>query len=105
MIWTEMMERMPAPEFMQWHEVMRVDPFGGIRGDIQAALIAMQVVNMSGKVAKKDAELKDFLLEFMPKEKKEASGLRRQQTPEEMHANFLAVFKAATKKQKLKDAS
>lgn len=93
-----MMERMSAPEFMAWHEVMRVDPFGGIRGDIQAALIAMHIVNMSGKTVRKDVELKDLLLDFMADHK-------QQQTPEQMHANFIAILEFAKRKQKLKDAS
>lgn len=99
MIRAEMMDRMPATEFLEWHEVARLDPFGGIRGDIQAALIAMHVVNMSGKTVRKDVELKDLLLDFAQESR------NRQQTPEEMHAKFLAVFEFAKKKQQLKDAS
>lgn len=93
-----MMAEMSATEFMEWHEVMKLDPFGGIRSDIQAAIIASTVANMSGKTVKKDVKPADFLPEFMPRE---SESRRHRQSPEEMMAAFLSIAKTnATKKEK-----
>jgi hypothetical protein len=63
------------PQFLAWVEYAQVDPFGSERGDIQAALVASGVDNVSRTLINvnmdrsksnllKPASLSDFLLKF-----------------------------------------
>jgi hypothetical protein len=54
---------MTAKQFIEWGLYAQMDPFGDVRGDIQAASIVQMVFNMA--VSAKDRKpLKDFLLKF-----------------------------------------
>lgn len=98
MIRSEMMERMSAQEFAQWGVFLSVEPFGDMRRDLHAAIIASTIANMSGKTLRKEASAADFIPNFMATK----TVTQVAQSPEEMRANFLAVFNAAKKKAELK---
>lgn len=97
----EMILRMSSTEFMQWQAVAKFKPFGDSRSDIQMAILASTIANMSGKTVKKDTTLADFLPDWTG-----AKTVREHiQTPEEMHANFLRIFQFAKKKAEQEKAS
>lgn len=81
---------MPLEDFQKCFVYEQIEPFGDLRGDLQAGIIASTVANISGKKLEKNMAPKDFMPFFQEKP--------RQQTPEEMHANFLMVLNAAKKR-------
>lgn len=67
----ELGETMSCNEFMDhWYDYQR-NPWGERRADLHAALISQTVANYAGKMRKQAGELKDFLLDFDPKEEVE----------------------------------
>jgi len=73
-----------SAEFSEWMAYYRFDPFGGERGDLQAARVSLTVAGaFRGKGRR--PKLSDFMLDF-------DSGMRRQ-TDEEIEAVFNAVQK------------
>lgn len=67
-----------SAELAEWEAYWRINPFGPVRGDYQAALVAQTVAAAHGSKAK----LKDFLLRFEP---------RKPQSPE-LQQHLLNLF-------------
>lgn len=59
---------MSGLEFDMWREYYIKNPWGDRREDLRAALIAQTVANHAGMRRNEPASLKDFLLDFNPKE-------------------------------------
>jgi hypothetical protein len=52
-------------EIAEWREFYAIEPFGYVRGDLQAGVIASTVINYSGKTLKDDAPMakpSDFVM-------------------------------------------
>ena len=59
---------MSHAEFVQWQAYAALDPFGSVRGDMHAALVASTMANVSlGGKQRQSFKLQDFLLNFTPK--------------------------------------
>ena len=98
MIRSEMMERMSAEEFIQWGVFLSIEPFGDFRADVHMAIIASTIANMSGKTVRRDTKPADFIPNFMATK----TLVQTAQSPDEMRANFLAVFENVKRKAELK---
>ena len=88
---------MSATEFMQWQVLCSIEPFGDLRADVHAAMLATTISNMSGKSLKTDLQIKDFVIDFIKPPVR--------QSVEEMHANFLRIFEFAQNKAKQSEPS
>ena len=69
---------MDARELAEWEAYELIEPFGQVRGDLQAGVIAAEIVNivtqLYGKKKDKRATPADFLLKFeKPKPKQPAA--------------------------------
>lgn len=67
-----------------------IEPFGSLRDDVNFAMLAATVTNMSGKSIKKNVDIKDFMIDYMKPPVV--------QSVEEMHANFLRILEFAKNK-------
>lgn len=66
----ELCDRMDVQEFQLWQALYAVEPWGDIRADLRAGVVASTVVNWAGKTLKQGAPDKrpsDFLLFSQPK--------------------------------------
>ena len=78
---------MDAEELTEWAAYAQLDPFGGLRGDYQAAIIASTVVNaQAGKTCTK---VKDFMPQFGPPMPAPSM------SPQEIHARLSVMFRRA----------
>ena len=59
---------MSAREFGEWRALYGMEPFGGRRGDLQAAVVASTMANVM-RGDHEAYELDDFLLDFEREEK------------------------------------
>lgn len=57
----ELRARMDSYELMEWGALFAIEPWGDVRADLRAALIARTIVSVFGA---KNAKLTDFLLNF-----------------------------------------
>lgn len=63
----ELGETISSEELSEWEQFAQLHPFGCLRSDYQAALVASTIWNVN---AKKKLKLEDFLLKFRKKPKK-----------------------------------
>jgi Protein of unknown function (DUF4035) len=82
----ELLSSLDSEEIAEWAAFYRLDPFGGIRGDYQAAVVAQVVAQAN---AKKDHtfKLSDFLLKWGTKEQKDR-GMSQQEILSMIRARF-----------------
>lgn len=73
-----------AAEFAEWRAYYQLDPFGGVRGDLNTATIATLLNNVYGGKAE--------LLDFIPRFDKQESELDEGQSVEQMQS---VLFMAA----------
>lgn len=60
----ELQASMDSDELTEWAAYHKLDPFGGVRGDYQSAIITSNLMNaLAGKVVTKTS---DFIPEFGP---------------------------------------
>lgn len=62
---SELLQRISSKELTEWMAFYSIEPFGEVRADMRAALIAHTVA--AGAGAKK-IKLEDFMLKFEPQE-------------------------------------
>jgi len=84
----ELLARMDSDEMTEWIAYAQLDPFGSVRGDLQAGVIASTVANASRdpKKRRQPFEPKDFLLQF-------AAEGKREKTPDELLAKVKNLAK------------
>ena len=58
------MERCSIREFQLWKAYAMIEPFGNIRGDIQAAIIAQTVANVHRGRGQRSYKIQDFMPKF-----------------------------------------
>ena len=85
----ELQLRMTAREFVEWGVYYQLDPWGGERGDLQAAIVASTVANCN-RTKGRAYKLTDFMLKFGRRAK--------EMTVDSMHAIFKVWAKAVNKK-------
>ena len=73
------MERCSIREFRLWQAYAMIEPFGNIRGDIQAAIIAQTVANVHRGRGQRSYKIQDFMPKF-------DRGKADSQTPDQMLA-------------------
>lgn len=59
-----MLRRLTAKQFLEWEHYARLEPFGELRADYRAALIASVIANVNRGSKQKPYTLEDFLLKF-----------------------------------------
>jgi hypothetical protein len=59
-----MLEEMPWATFCEWTEYFQLDPFGGERGDVQAAIVASTIANVNRGKNSRALKVKDFMPAF-----------------------------------------
>lgn len=64
-----MLEAMPARQLNRWLAYYSLEPFGAVRGDIQAGVIASTVANVHRGKTQTAFTPNDFLPNFKPKPK------------------------------------
>lgn len=64
MVRSEMMERMPASEFVEWMVLEQIEPFGDRRADILAGIIAATVANVNRVKGQKPMAPEDFMIKW-----------------------------------------
>lgn len=87
----ELEDRLGYSEFVEWMAFYETEPFGGTRGDIQAALVAATIANTNRKRNSRAVKPSDFLIDWWRDLSKPAA--------------LLAKFRAATSGQEIKDES
>lgn len=106
----EIEETMPATELAEWAQLYEEEPFGDVRADLHAAIVACTVARALG--GNKQARIKDFLPSFTitapvppaPPRGKDAPALPAAARPprgpsaanDAETARLMAVFDAAT---------
>ncbi len=63
-----MLAQMPYRVFQEWKTYYQYDPFGGERGDINAATIAATIANVNRTKKTKRFKVRDFVPRYGPKE-------------------------------------
>jgi hypothetical protein len=71
-----MLSEVSGEQLREWLEFAAIEPFGDRRADYQTALLASVLANVWRGKGQRAAELKDFLLDFRPKEKPNPQKLR-----------------------------
>lgn len=64
----EVLLRFSSAEITEWMAYDRIDPFGGFRGDVQAAVIASTIANVHRGRNSPVRKIEDFL-PFQPRKK------------------------------------
>tara|TARA_R110000803_G_scaffold43701_3_gene93020 strand:+ start:8564 stop:8896 length:333 start_codon:yes stop_codon:yes gene_type:complete len=82
----ELQATMGIREFIEWAAYYKLNPFGPVRGDYQAALIASTVANANRSSKQRAPKLEDFLLKF--------GAVVRRASPESIAAKFRMFAKA-----------
>jgi hypothetical protein len=74
------LRRVSAKRFQEWYWYEQIEPFGELREDFRAALVAMHIANTGYDLKKrgKPYDIEDFLLKF--------SEVRSQPKPEQKQA-------------------
>jgi hypothetical protein len=67
----ELLSRISAPELIEWMQYYRLEPFGSEANFMGHAITASTIAN-ANRGKGKTFTLKDFMPDFMPKEKKSA---------------------------------
>lgn len=67
----ELQERLDSDELTEWMAYALLDPFGGKRGDYQAAMITANLMN--AQVGEVKFKLNDFMLQFGPQSAKRSA--------------------------------
>ena len=57
----ELLQRISASELQEWQAFYCIEPFGHVRGDLQAARICEAIAVYAGA---KSVKMKDFILDF-----------------------------------------
>lgn len=86
----ELQERIDAREFMEWAAYYQTDPWGGERGDLQAAIVASTIANVHRDPKKPAFKLDNFLLKF--------GQVRKRMGPGAIAATLKTWFAAVNKK-------
>lgn len=73
---------MSSRELSEWMAFAQTEPFGDLRGDLQAAIVASTVAN-ANRTKRKAYKPSDFMPQFE----------RRQKAPEEMRTIFESMFR------------
>jgi hypothetical protein len=60
----EAQQRIDAREFAEWMAYDQLDPFGQVRGDLQAGIVASTLVNLQPGRRGAAAKVGDFVLRF-----------------------------------------
>lgn len=68
----ELQSRMGQSEFMDWIAYYAVEPFGGVRGDVQTAILASLIANANRNPKKQPRAFKPA--QFLPDWWKSAAG-------------------------------
>lgn len=79
---SELQERISSQEFTYWIAYNQIDPFGGFRGDLQAAMISYSAV---APHVKKKPKIEQFLLNFKKP--------KRYKDPREIFQYFKSIAK------------
>jgi hypothetical protein len=91
-----MLRRLSARQFRRWMLYEQVEPFGQLREDYRAAMVASHVANTGYDTSKRGPfKIEDFLLKFGSEERALAAGkVAAKQSPEEQASilNMLAVL-------------
>lgn len=88
----ELQQRMGSAEFAAWLAFYQVEPFGELRGDMRAAMIATLTANAHRNAKKKRQpfELSDFLFQFWKSDGQGAKG-EPPATSREMMSKFMML--------------
>lgn len=72
------MPLLTSPQFVEWMAFYQVDPFGGVRGDVQAGIIASTIanVNRDPKKRRKPYGVQDFMAFIEHKKENVAAKVR-----------------------------
>jgi hypothetical protein len=81
----ELLVSISSDELSEWAAYYRLDPFGGYRGDVQAASVAMMIAQANAKKGH-TFKLSDFLVKFGEPEP------AKSMTPQEIHNALVARF-------------
>ena len=79
----EMLDRMGGAEFLAWITFYRLEPFGEIRADARAGIIAATVANTTRQKGQNTAVPSDFIPDFEQSQPK-----KRGQSVQEMMQTF-----------------
>jgi hypothetical protein len=90
-----MMAMMPSREFAEWMLLDRMEPIGERRLDFLAGMLAALIANVNRKPEAAPFKPSDFIPDWDGPPRRQ----RSEQTPEEMHAMFLAFKNAREAKQ------
>jgi hypothetical protein len=89
---------MPLDDFYECMIFDSIEPLGSNRSDLHAGILASVIHNVSGKTMRDDKSPMHFMPRFW--EESESKPQRYEQTPEEMHAEFLKVLNFVNKANK-----
>jgi hypothetical protein len=71
-----MLAELDCVELAEWMAYDSLDPFGGVRGDVQAGVVAAAVMNAAGGKGRDDVFCAaDFMPDFKPAAKKDPAQL------------------------------
>jgi hypothetical protein len=86
-----LLRQLSAKEFRNWMLFEQIEPYGGLRGDLQVASVVQMIANVNRGKDQEPYKLKDFLLRFgeepIPEKPKGLS-------PEQQDAVLRALFVA-----------
>lgn len=80
---------MPPADFYECMAYDQMEPFGDMRGDLQAGIIASTIANFAGKISKKEVNPSDFM-PFLVKPQEPVTNTM--ESAEALHAKFV-MFK------------
>ncbi len=89
----ELQQRMGSAEFAAWLAFYQVEPFGELRGDMRAAMLATLTANAHRNAKKKRQpfELTDFMFEFWKRGDGRGAKGEAPATSREMMSKFMAL--------------
>ena len=73
----EMLERMSAAEMSEWQAYYTINPFGDVRDDLRAGIVASTIANANRGKGQKPFAPADFMPDFTPPQQKAARDLKR----------------------------
>jgi hypothetical protein len=90
---TDLQERMPHREYVDWVALWQIEPWGDVRGDMQAALVATLLANAhrDRKKRQKPYDPADFMPRFWRRTQSAAH-----RTGSSLAAKALAIFSQMT---------
>lgn len=94
----EMMEQLPAWKFDRWVAFLSIEPQGGVRGDLQAGIVASTVANVNRRKRSQPFKATDFMPQ-LPLGRKETQN-RPQQSLSTLKTQLRAIHTAQHKRRK-----